>query len=192
MAYIDHVYKNQYELSLILDPVVTVHPDEVAFEAFSRDESTCARLAAKYELFERVDEFQCGTTNVDFSTRLHGELERMRTYRRTRFDIDPTGFGVATGAGPGHFEKKIDLPESWVMGFLQVHSAMSLGLTRFRMAPVDLYNIVRFLRRHRAKVSPRALRYELEPGRPVRAVLEPWGHVDRALARSRPTRGRSR
>ncbi|MEJ7636997.1 MAG: hypothetical protein WKF75_03150 [Singulisphaera sp.] len=123
-AYIDHVYKNQYELSYILDPVVTVHPDEVAFEAFSRDESTCARLAAKYELFEQVDEFQCGTTNVDFSTRLHGELERMRTYRRTRFDIDPTGFGVATGAGV-HFEKKIDLPESWVMGFLQVHSAMS-------------------------------------------------------------------
>ena len=54
---------------------------------------------------------------------------------------------------------------------------MSLGLTRFRMAPVDLYNIVRFLRRHRAKTSPRALRYELEPGRRVRAVLEPWEYA---------------
>jgi hypothetical protein len=101
----------------------------------------------------------------------------MRSYRRTRFDIDPAGFAVATDGGAGHIEKKIDLPESWVMGFLQVHSAMTLGLTRFRMAPVDLYNIVRFLRRHRAKTSPRALRYELEPGRRVRAVLEPWEHV---------------
>ncbi len=177
MAYIDYVYSHEYELSYILDPVITVHPDEVAFEAFSRDESTYARLAAHYELFDKIDEFQCGTTNVNFSTRLHGELERMRSYRRTRFDIDPSGFSVATQGGGQHVEKKIDLPESWVNGFLQVHSAMSLGLTRFRMAPVDLYNIVGFLRRHRAKTSPRALRYELEPGRRVRVVLEPWGHV---------------
>jgi hypothetical protein len=177
LAYIDYIYTHTYELSYILDPVITVHPDEVSFEAFSRDESTYARLAAKFELFEQVDEFQCGTTNVDFSTRLHGELERMRSYRRTRFDIDPSGFAVTTGDESGHLEKKIELPESWLMGFLQVHSAMTLGLTRIRMAPVDLYNIVRFLRRHRAKTSPRALRYELEPGRRIRAVLEPWEHV---------------
>jgi hypothetical protein len=177
MAYIDYVYAHQYELSYILDPVITVHPDEVAFEAFSRDESTYARLAAHHELFERIDEFQCGTTNVDFSARLHGELERMRSYRRTRFDIDPSGFSVADEGGAGHVEKKIELPETWVKGFLQVHSAMSMGLTRFRMAPVDLYNIIRFLRRHRAKTSPRALRYELEPGRRVRAVLEPWEYA---------------
>lgn len=177
LAYIDYVYTHQYELSYILDPVITVHPDEVAFEAFSRDESTYARLAAKHELFDRIDEFQCGTTNIDFSTRLHGELERMRTYRRTRFDIDPSGFAVSVGSAPAHVEKKIDLPESWVMGFLQVHSVMALGLTRFRMAPVDLYNVIRFLRRHKAKASPRALRYELEPGRRVRAVIEPWDYA---------------
>jgi hypothetical protein len=177
MAYIDYVYTNEFERSLILDPVITVHPDEIAFEAFSRDESTYARLAAKHELFDRIDEFQCGTTNIDFSTRLHGELERMRSYRRTRFDIDPSGFAVSSGEGGGHVEKTIDLPESWVMGFLQVHSAMTLGLTHFRMTPVDLYNIIRFLRRHRARTSPRALRYELEPGRRVRAVLEPWEHA---------------
>lgn len=177
MEYIEYVYTNEYEKYLVLDPVITVHPDEVAFEAFSRDESTYARLAAHYELFDKIDEFQCGTTNIDFSIRLHGELERMRSYRRTRFDIDPSGFTVASEGGAGHVEKKIDLPESWVQGFLQVHSAMTLGLTRFRMAPVDLYNIVRFLRRHRAKSSPRALRYELEPGRRVRAVLEPWEYA---------------
>ena len=154
-----------------------IPPDEVAFEAFSRDESTYARLAAKHELFDRIDEFQCGTTNVDFSTRLHGELERMRSYRSTRFDIAPTGFAVSIGSGPAHLEKKIDLPESWVMGFLQVHSTMSLGLTRFHMAPVDLFNLCRFLRRHKTRTSPRALRYELEPGKPVRAVLEPWEHA---------------
>src|SRR5205085_7126749 len=82
--YFDFVYENEYEREYLFDPVITVHPDEVSFEAFSRDESTYGRLAAKYELFDKVDEFQCGTTNIDFSARLHGELERMRSYRQTR------------------------------------------------------------------------------------------------------------
>src|SRR5262249_37080014 len=135
--YFNYVYESAYERQYLFDPVVTVHDDEVSFEAFSRDESTYARLAAKYELFDDGKDFQCGTTNIDFSAKLHGELERMRKYRRTRFDVEPSGFTVTTDGEEGHKEKKIDLPDSWVMGFLQVHSTMSLGLTRFHMAPVD-------------------------------------------------------
>jgi hypothetical protein len=33
-AFFEHVWRNEYELRLLLDPVITVHPDEVAFEAF--------------------------------------------------------------------------------------------------------------------------------------------------------------
>jgi predicted nucleic acid-binding Zn finger protein len=176
-AYFDYAYATEYELSYVLDPVITVHPDEVSFEAFSRDESMYARVAAKHELFASVDRFECGTTNVDFSARLSGELDRMRSYRDTRFKIDPGGFAVAhAGGGAGHREKKIELPESWVLGFLQVHGTMTLDLTRLRLSPVDVYNVCRFLRRHRTRTSPRALRYELAPGRNVRVVLEPWGH----------------
>ncbi len=181
--YFQFVYENEYEEEYLFDPVITVHPDEVSFEAFSRDESTYGRLAAKYELFRKVDEFQCGTTNIDFSAKLHGELERIRSYRQTRFDIAPAGFTVVSDGG-SHREKKIDLPDSWIMGFLQVHSTMSMGLTRFHMAPVDLYNICRYLRRRKTRKSPRALRYEFTPGQPVRAVLEPWNHVIELTAAS--------
>lgn len=176
-SYFDWVYYHQYELNYLFDPVITVHPDEVFFEAFSRDESSYARLGARYDLFEKIDAFECGTTNIDFSAKLHGELDRMRTYRRTRFDIDPSGFAVHTDGAAAHKEKKIDLPESWVKGFLQVHSTMSLGLTRFRMEPVDLFNLCRFLRTHKAKASPRAMRFELSPGERVKVVMEPWEHV---------------
>ncbi len=175
--YVDYVYTSTFERFLIFDPVITIHPDEVAFEAFSRDESSYARLAAKYDLFARVDEFECGTTNIDFSTRLHQELQRLRSYRKTRFDVQPSGFQVTT-IDPknvaAHKEKKIELPDSWVNGFLQVHSTMALGLTHFRMAPVDMYNICRYLKRRKAKQSPRALRYELTPGQRVKVWLEPW------------------
>jgi len=60
----------------------------------------------------------------------------MRSYRQTRFDIDPTGLAVASAGGPVHKEKKIELPESWVKGFLQVQSTMTLGLTRLRIDAV--------------------------------------------------------
>jgi len=176
-VYFQYAYANEYEQQFLLDPVITVHPDEVSFEAFSRDESMYARLAAKYDLFSAIGHVECGTTNIDFSAKLSGELNRMRTYRNTRFTFDPGGFAVAHGGVPVHKEKKIELPESWVMGFLQVHSTMSLELTRLRLAPVDFYNICRFLRRRKAKSSPRAMRYEMTPGRPVRVVFEPWDHV---------------
>lgn len=173
-AYFNYIYENEYELELLLDPVITVHPDEISFEAFSRDESTYARLAAKYDLFGKVDSFECGTTNIDFSIGLHGELERLRTYRQTRFTVDPGGFTVSDDAGSTLREKKIDLPDSWMEGFLQVHATMSMGLTHLHMEPVDLFNICRRLRRQKAKESPRALRYELTPDRPSRVVIEPW------------------
>jgi hypothetical protein len=37
-----------------------------------------------------------------------------------------------------------------------------------------LYNLVAWLKRHRAARSPRAVRFELQPGQPVALVLEPW------------------
>lgn len=184
----EHVWQNEYELRLLLDPVITVHPDEVSFEAFSRDESTYARLSAGNAMFEEAGTRGLGTTNIDFSPRLHAEMQRLRTYRRTELAIGSEGFSASAdaggddpvaraaasgGAGPV-FEKKIDLPDSWVRGFLQVHSAMTLGLTSFRMQAADLLAICRHLRTHRARTSPRSLRYELVPGRPARVVLEPW------------------
>ena len=175
--YFDYVFKNQYELSFLFDPVISIHPDEIFFEAFSKDESSYARVGARYDVFEKIHELECGTTNIDFSGKLAGEFDRMRTYRKTDLDVTPSGFGVKVGDAPEHHEKKIDLPDSWVNGFLQVQSTMTMGLTRVRMTPVDLFNVLRFLRRRKARTSPRAMRYELVPGKPVKVVFEPWNHV---------------
>ena len=176
LEYLRWATENEYEVSYLLDPVITVHPDEIFFEAFSRDESSYARVGLKHESFASVSEFECGTTNIDFSHRLAGELSRMRTYRLAAFEIAPSGLAVTTG-GTTHVEKQIELPETWVQGFLQVHSTMAMGLQHVRLLPIDLFNICRQLKRRKARVSPRALRYELVPGQPVRAVLEPWNHV---------------
>ncbi|MFN7974825.1 MAG: SWIM zinc finger family protein [Acidobacteriota bacterium] len=174
--YFEYAYQHQYELAFVLDPVVTIHPDELCFEAFSKDESSYARLATRYDVFRKVEAFECGTTNIDFSTGLHDQFDRMRTYRETAFDVDAGGFAATTG-DVTHVEKKIEMPDSWVMGFLQVQSVMTMALVKLPVAPVDLFNVCRELRRRRARRSPRALRWELVPGERVRVVLEPWEKV---------------
>lgn len=159
---------------MLFDPVITVHPDEVFFECFSRDESSYARLGASYEVFNNIGEFACGTTNIDYSAALYDEFQKIRTYKTTRFEIDPTGFDIQTTNEAAYKEVKIDLPDSWVRGFLQVNSAMAMPMTSFELHPMDIHNLCFVLRRHKEKTGPRSMRYHLRPGEPVRVVFEPF------------------
>jgi hypothetical protein len=161
----------------LLDPIITVHPDRIVFEAFSQDQSVYAALIVDPSIFDAEGDVITGTTNVDFTAWLWGALGEMRTGRRTRFRIGPEGFEVATKGAGGRFERKVDVPESWVRGFLQVQAAMGVPGTRLEVRPIDILAALRFLRYTKARVAPRALRYEFEPGQDARLVLEPWEHV---------------
>ncbi|MEM8778248.1 MAG: SWIM zinc finger family protein [Cyanobacteria bacterium P01_G01_bin.49] len=172
--YFNYLYQKEYDLWYVLDPVITVHPDEVFFECFSQDESTYGRLGASYEVFKNINEFACGTTNIDYSAALYNEFQKVRSYKTTEFKIDPSGFEVETSHEASFKEVKIDLPDSWVRGFLQVSSAMSLPTTQFDLHPMDIYNICFILRRNKEKKGPRGMRYHLTPGQPVKVVFEPW------------------
>jgi hypothetical protein len=169
------VWEKQLDFYFVFDPVITVHPDEVFFECFSVDESSYGRLGASYEVFKNINEFACGTTNVDYSAALYDEFQKIRSYKSTQLQVDPSGFEVQTTNEEAYKEVKIDLPDSWVRGFLQVSSAMSLPATKFDLHPMDIHNLCLVLRRHKEKKGPRSMRYHLHPGEPVRVVFDPWG-----------------
>ncbi|MEL6181909.1 MAG: SWIM zinc finger family protein [Myxococcota bacterium] len=173
--YFDYLYTRDYDAWYVLDPVITVHPDEIFFECFSQDESSYGRLGCSYEVFQEIGEFSCGTTNIDYSRALYDEFQKIRTYKTTRLEVDPTGFEVQTGRDDSYREVKIDLPDTWVRGFLQVNSAMALPAVSFQLHPMDVANCCFVLRRHREIKGPRAMRYHLKPGEPVRVLFEPWG-----------------
>ncbi len=170
----NYLYEKERDVWFVLDPVITVHPDEVFFECFSQDESTYGRLGTSYEVFKNINEFSCGTTNIDYSAALYNEFQKIRSYKTTRFEVEPSGFQVKTQGEDDYKEVKIDLPDSWVRGFLQVSSAMSLPSTSFTLHPMDVYNICFVLRRHKENLGPRSLRYQLKPGEPVKLTFEPW------------------
>jgi SWIM zinc finger len=163
--------------SELLDPIITVHPDRIFFEAFSQDQSVYAALIVDPAVFEAEGEVITGTTNIDFTAWLWGALSEMRTGRRTTFRIGPEGFEIRTSGAGGRFERKVEVPESWVRGFLQVQAAMGMPGTRLDVQPIDLLAALRYLRYTKARLSPRALRYEFDPGQDARLVLEPWEHV---------------
>jgi len=171
----NYVFQQQLDFYFVFDPVITVHPDEVFFECFSVDESSYGRLGTSYEVFKNINEFACGTTNIDYSAALYDEFQKIRSYKTTQFIIDPSGFEVKTTHEEDFKEVKIDLPDSWVRGFLQVSSAMSLPATTFELQIMDIYNICLVLRRNREKKGPRSIRYHLKPGEPVKVEFDPWG-----------------
>lgn len=172
--YFDYLYQKDRDTWFVLDPVITVHPDEIFFECFSQDESSYGRLGASYEVFRNIGEFACGTTNIDYSAALYDEFQKVRTYKTTKLEVDPSGFDVKTSGEDDFREVKIDLPDSWVRGFLQVSSAMSLPATTITLHPMDVHNICFVLRRHKEKLGPRSMRYVLTPGQPVRVIFDPW------------------
>ncbi|KNY28175.1 hypothetical protein [Pseudobacteroides cellulosolvens] len=159
----------------VLDPVITVHPDQVSFEAFSLDESTYGCLSVNMDEFQLKQQPQLGTTNIDFSDKLAREMERFRTYTNVELSVNPGGFTIDSGVMPEYVEKKIDLPESWIKGFNQVSGAASLGGVDITLTPVDMYDICSFLRRFKANKSPRYMKWILEPEKPVKIVFEPFG-----------------
>ncbi|MBC7921471.1 MAG: SWIM zinc finger family protein [Ferruginibacter sp.] len=172
--FFDYAYQKERDLWFVLDPVITVHPDEVFFECFSQDESSYGRLGCSYEVFQNIGDFACGTTNIDYSAALYNEFQKIRDYKETHFTIDPSGFEVQTTHEDAFTEVKIDLPDSWVRGFLQVSSAMTLPTKSFDLHPMDVHNLCHVLRRRKETVGPRSVRFLLQPGEPIRMVFEPW------------------
>jgi hypothetical protein len=159
----------------VLDPVITVHPDQVSFEAFSLDESTYGCLSVDMKEFDLLQEPKLGTTNIDFSAKLAKEMERFRTYTEVELSVNPGGFTVESGVMPEYVEKKIDLPESWIKGFNQVSSAASLGGEDIEMTPTDMYDICSFMRRNKAKKSPRYMKWIMIPNENIKIYFEPFG-----------------
>jgi hypothetical protein len=161
----------------MLDPVITVHHDQIFFEAFSNDQSSYARLSAPLSAFEVEGEISYGTTNIDFTWELRAAMQKLRSSRRTEFRVGAGGFGVTTSVGTAaksHFERKVDLPESWLKGFLQVQSALVMHPFTFEARPVDLLTVLAYFQDHKPPRPPHGLRYEFRPDEPISVVLEPW------------------
>jgi hypothetical protein len=167
-AFLEEAFK-EVSTTKELDPLLTVHPDELSLEVFSKDESAYARLAVKNPGFADRKASH-GTTFLETSKDAAATFEAVPAYRPLLLQATPSG----EGARHAPIERRYDVPHAWMRGFLQVQSAATLPSTSCTLAPIDLYNILLQLRLRKAKNPPRSLRFELIPGERPRIVLEPW------------------
>lgn len=165
-AYLDEQLDGAEKPRAVLEPLLTVHPDEVSLEVFSRDESSYARLSLSSALLGGRQAAH-GTTCVDLSPEFVQRLERLRSWQPVALDASTE----LAGAGR---QDSIAVPPGWLRGLLQVQSAATLPAAVAELAPIDAYNLLFALRTRRARTAPRALRFELVPGARPRIVLEPW------------------
>lgn len=164
------------EAWVVLDPIVSVQPDATYFEAFSKDESMYARVSLPTTGLALDAPLVVGTTNIDFSVALEREFERTRTYRPLHLSVGSGAVGVSTGVS-GVRERKIELPDSWVRGLIEVQAGLALAAVEIDLPSPLLADIIARLSAERERTGPRALVFELTPGEPVRVVVEPWGEV---------------
>jgi len=173
LGYFRWLWENAKEAWWVLDPVVSVHPDSLIFEVFSQDESSYGRVTVPFEKLTVFGEVAFGTTNIDYSRALAREMERVRNYRPAWLQIGAEGVTLATGAGEA-VEKKIDLPPSWVRGFLQVQSAAAFSEADLTLSAETVAEVLSVLRRQREDRGPRSLRFHIAPGERPRILVEPW------------------
>jgi len=167
-AFLDASLQSEEQKDTVLDPALTVDPDQVSLEVFSRDESAYARLAFDNGLFDGREAAH-GSTFLDVPADLLAKVDRLRTYVPMSLEAH-----VALPSREARAPRNVEVPHAWLRGFLQVQSAATLPATTCALAPIDLYNLLFALRTRKAKKAPRALRFELVPGAPPRLVLEPW------------------
>ncbi len=172
-SFLDSAFADETPRQRGLDPLVTVDPDEVSLEVFSRDESAYARLSFENALFDDRTAAH-GTSLADLSPALVEQVERIRTYQPLDLEATSQAKAAQKGQQNGAENRQIELPDDWLRGFLQVQSAATLPGTTLELSPVDFYNILFTLRTRRAKKAPRGLRFELVPGAKPRIVIEPW------------------
>ena len=172
-----HLRKNDPELwrkIMPYDPVITVADDVLLFECFSADESSYGCLSVDRDCFGSASSVSRGTTNVDYSWDLYDNFQTLRTYRQTRFNINPDGFQVRTSSQEDYFEEKIDIPDGWLRGFMSLQSAMGIPMRKVTLSVGAMYSIIAFLKRNKPKNSPRAIRFELADGEFPKLTLEPY------------------
>src|SRR5438876_477251 len=75
-----------------------------------------------------------GTTNIDFSDALYSSVQQIRGYRQTKIALGHDGVRPTPEGRKETLEKKIQVPDSWLRGFLQVQSAATLPFDHVQLS----------------------------------------------------------
>lgn len=109
------------DLWKLMDPVVSIEQEWVRLECFSSDGGVYTRVDLSPNTFHEGEMGSPGTTNVDFGPDFAARLATLRPGKDSEFEVGEDSLTLHTGSGKA-VERKVDLPERWIRGFLQVQA----------------------------------------------------------------------
>lgn len=168
------LYEHDLDQWVVLDPVITVAPETVFFEALSADESSYIRVSLPITEIETSGPVGIGCTNIDYSTSLDRVLARARSYRPLQIEVSEAGLRIGSVELLAD-EGKVDPPESWMRSFAEVQAVFGLAPHTLEVSPGFLADVIAAIRARRTQGGPRALVFHLAPQQPIQAELQPWG-----------------
>lgn len=158
---------------LVMDPVVTLHPDAIIIEVFDKSGTTYGSLVLRADAF--TGELTPGTLHVEAGLELLEDLTRLHSRAPLRLRIGADAADGLEDRFRGELVKQFTFPTLWLRQLLQVQASAALPVRRAPLSRVDLFNLMQHLRLNReAKGQDRALRFALIPGEPPELTLEPW------------------
>lgn len=127
------------------DPVVTVSPDLVRFEAFSACCGVYARLDLDATGLTR-DSRRRGVTNVDINPPLRAALASLRQGEPLHLTVSADALAVQTW--DAHVtEERVDLPRRWVRAFAEAQMTLASLHERVRIDATAARHLIRSLPR---------------------------------------------
>ena len=112
---------------LLADPVATVSPDAIRFEAFS----SCASVYARLDLlpaFVDGEFLGAGSTNVDLGSDVRAALAGVVATGALDLEVGLDDLAVEVD-GDRHEERKVALPPRWIRGFAESQAVLA-GMER--------------------------------------------------------------
>ncbi|WEK12341.1 MAG: SWIM zinc finger family protein [Candidatus Microbacterium phytovorans] len=125
------------------DPVVTVAPDSLRFEAFSACCGVYARLDVTSDGME-VGSRTSGVTNVDVNPPLRAALAALRDHEPLHLVVTSDAMEVSTMDATVR-EEKVTLPDRWVRGFAETQVALNFMSERLRLDAASARRMIRSL-----------------------------------------------
>ena len=155
-----------------LDPLVTIHRDQLTCEVFSDDGAAYGMLAIPATALAAYQPLRPGTASADLAWAVGNTLQGMRSSAPTQLHLGSDAMDTFSLAEP--VQRSIALSDDWMRAVARMHLLLLRRPFVFAVHPGDFMSLITYLAEHHTSRSPRSLRYELVPGAPISAVLEPW------------------
>ena len=166
--------KEDPEAHSILDPIISIQPDGINFEAFSDDSRMYAVLSLSRDSYE-IDDEHCGTTYFDMGTDLYQGAQLLRKMKgETRLVVGAPTEKLSESC-QARIEKNLNVSDEWLRSVLQLQATLTLPVRKFSLSRMDLYSMLRQLRLNKTKrADEKSMRFTLVPGMFPEISLEPW------------------